>query len=103
MARISGNDESFSRYFGDSLQFTNCILDSIATYHMTPQVLYFIPGSLEDTDKCIEVADGNYVTAKPKGEIQIIMCIDNGDPFVATLHNVLFAPDICDRLFLIIK
>ena len=27
------------------------------------------------------------------------MCDDHGDPFIATLHNVLLAPDIRDRLF----
>ena len=31
------------------------------------------------------------------------MCDDNGDPFIATFHNVLLAPDLCDRLFYIIK
>ena len=30
------------------------------------------------------------------------MCDNNGDPFIATLHNVLLAPDLCDRLFSII-
>ena len=30
------------------------------------------------------------------------MCDDNGKPFVATLYNVLLAPDLCDRLFSII-
>ena len=30
------------------------------------------------------------------------MCNDHGDPFVATLHNVLLAPDLCNRLFSII-
>ena len=30
------------------------------------------------------------------------MCDDNGNPFIATLHPVLLAPDLCDRLFLII-
>ena len=30
------------------------------------------------------------------------MCDDNGDPLIATLHNVLLAPDLCDRLFYII-
>ena len=38
MAQISGNDESYSRNFGDSLQLTNWILDSGAKCHMTPQV-----------------------------------------------------------------
>ena len=27
------------------------------------------------------------------------MCNDNGKKFVATLYNVLLAPDLCDRLF----
>ena len=30
------------------------------------------------------------------------MCDDNGYPFIATLHNVLLAPDLCDTLFSII-
>ena len=30
------------------------------------------------------------------------MCGDNGKTSVATLYNVLFAPDLCDRLFSII-
>ena len=30
------------------------------------------------------------------------MCNDNGDTFIATLHNVLLAPDLCNRLFSII-
>ena len=34
---------------------------------MTPNFKDFIPGSLEDTDKHIEVADGHHVTAKQKG------------------------------------
>ena len=46
MAHMSGDDESYSRNFGNSLQLTNWILDSGATRHMTPQVSNFIPGSL---------------------------------------------------------
>ena len=38
---------------------------------MTPDVSDFIPVSLEDTDKCIEVADGHHVTAKQKGQVGI--------------------------------
>ena len=30
------------------------------------------------------------------------MCDDNGKKFVATLYNVLLAPDLCDRLFSIV-
>ena len=65
---------------------------------MTPQVSDFIPGSLVDTDKYVEVDDVNYVTAKQKGKIQIKMCDKNGDPFIETLHNVLLAPDIFEQV-----
>ena len=44
MARMSDNDKSPSRDFGDSSQLTNLSLDSGATCHMMPQVFYFIPG-----------------------------------------------------------
>ena len=59
---------------------------------MTPEVTDFIPGSLEDTDKFIEVVVGHHVTAKQKKTVRIQMCNDNGNTFVATLYNVLLAP-----------
>ena len=31
------------------------------------------------------------------------MCDDNGKNFIATLYNVLLAPDLCNRLFSIIE
>ena len=49
--------------------------------------------------KYIEVADGHHVTAKQKGQVRIQMCDDNGKSFITTLHNVLLAPDLCNRLF----
>ena len=49
-------------------------------------------------DKYIEVADGHHVTAKQKSQVQIKVCDDNGKPFIATLHNVILAPDVCYRL-----
>ena len=64
MARINPNVESTGRYFGDSSQLTNWILDSGATFHMTPDILDFISGSLVETDKYIEFADGNLITEK---------------------------------------
>ena len=102
MASMSDNDECSSRGFGDSSQFTNFILYSGAIFHMMPQVLGFIPYFLEDTDKHIEVADGHHATAKRKGKAQIKMCDDNGDTFIATLHNVILVPDLCNSLFSII-
>ena len=58
-------------------------------YHMTPEVSDFIPGSLEDTDKYIEVENGHHVTAKQIGQVQIKMCDDNGKTFIATLYYLL--------------
>ena len=69
---------------------------------MTPDVSDFILGSLEDSYKHIEVANGHKVTEKQKGQVRIKMCDDYEDLFIATLHNVLLAPYLCDRLFSII-
>ena len=71
MARMSSDDERKSVKYGDSSQLTNWILDSVATCHMTPEVSDFIPGSLEYTDKYIELADGHYVTAEKKSSTNI--------------------------------
>ena len=89
MEHMSTNDKCPSEHFGDSSQLTNWILDSVSTFHMTLEVSYFFSGSLEDTDK-------------QKCQVRIKMCDDHGDPFIATLHNVLLAPYLCDRLFSII-
>ena len=50
---MSSNDKCPSGTSSDSLQFTNWILDSGATCHMTPEFSDLITGSLEDTDKNI--------------------------------------------------
>ena len=54
---------------------------------MTPEVTDF------------EVVDGHHFTAKQKGQVRIKMCDDNRKPFIATIHNVLLPPDLCNRLF----
>ena len=38
---------------------------------MPNDIIGFILGSLEDTDKHMEVADGHHITAKHKGQVQI--------------------------------
>ena len=68
MAHMYDNDECPSRHFGDSSHLTNWVLDSGATCHMTPEVSDFIPGSLKNTDKHIEVSDGHHVMEKQKGQ-----------------------------------
>ena len=102
MARMSNNDECPSGNFIDSSQLTNLILDSGETYHLTPEVSDFIPGSLEDTDKHIEVADGHPVTEKQKGQVQIKICNDHREPFYCNVTQRTFSPDLCDILFSIV-
>ena len=64
---------------------------------MTPEVLYFIPGSLEDTDKHIEVSDIHYVTAKQKGQVRIkyvtIMEILSSQHYTEYLWHQTYATD----------
>ena len=60
MVRMSDNDKRPGRYLGDSSQWTSWTLDSGATCHMTPQVSSFIPGSLKDTYKHIEIVYKHY-------------------------------------------
>ena len=102
MAQMSSYDKRESKDYGDSSQLTNWILDSGATCHMMPEVTEFIPGSLEDTYIFIEVADGHHVMGKQKSSVRIQICDGNRKKFVATLYNVLLAPDLCNRLFSII-
>ena len=69
---------------------------------MTPQDLDFIQVLLEDKYINSKAANGIHVKTKQKGQIRKRMCNDNRDTFIATLHNVLVAPDLCSRLFSII-
>ena len=65
MARMSDNDKCPSRYFDDSSQLTNWILDLGAMCHIMQE----FQDSLEDTDKHIEVSDINQVMAKQKIQV----------------------------------
>ena len=103
MARMSNDDVHENKDYGNSSQLTNWILDSGATCHMKPEVTDFIPGSLEDMYKFIEVADRHHITAKQKGSVLIQMFDDNGKTFVTKLYNVLLAPDLCDGLFSFVR
>ena len=82
---MSSDDKHKMKDYGDNSQLTNWILDSGAMCHTAPEVTYFIPGSLEDTDKFIEVADGHHVTEKQKGSVRIQMCDNNGKTICCNL------------------
>ena len=42
------------------------------------------------------------MSQQKKCQVRIKICDNRGYPFIATLHNVILAPDLCDRLFSII-
>ena len=69
MARISTNAEITGRYFGNSLQLTNWVLDSGTTCHMTPDISDYITGLLVETGKYNEVLDGIFFTTKQTGDV----------------------------------
>ena len=58
------NAEITRRDFRDSSPLINWILDSDATYHMTPEISDFIQGSLMETNRHIGVAYGDFITLK---------------------------------------
>ena len=68
-----------------SSQVTNWILDLGVTCHRTQEISDLMLGSLVETDKYIEVADGHFATAKKAGEVQIKMHDNNGKPLIDIL------------------
>ena len=64
MAHMYSNAENPRRYFKDSSQLNNCILDSGATFHMTLDISDFVLGSLSETDKYIKILNGIFVTER---------------------------------------
>ena len=102
MARIYYNAETPRRYLWDRSQLTNLILDSGTTCHMKPAIPGFVLGSLVETDKYIKVAYGHFFIAEPSWEVQIKMRDDDVKPFIDTLYNILFSPDLYTRTFSII-
>ena len=66
------------------MQLINCVFDSGETCQIIQLIQDFIPGSLVETDKYIEVEDGHFVAANQTGEVETKMCDNNGKLFVAT-------------------
>ena len=66
MVHMSTNAEITRRSYGDNSHLTNFILNLGETCKMTPDISDFIPGSLVETDKYIEVADGNFSQRKKR-------------------------------------
>ena len=102
MARMYGNDEFLSEHFGDSSQLTNSILDYGETCHMTPEFSDLLQVHYKIRINILKLRTDITSQRRKKGQVRIKICDDNGDPFIATLHIVLLAPDLCEKLFSII-
>ena len=63
---------------------------------MTPDISYFIPDLLVETDKYTEVSGGNFVTANQTEEIQIKIRNDNVKPLIDMLYCLLLTIDLCN-------
>ena len=61
---------------------------------------YLIPGSLEDTDKHIKVADGHHVTAKKRSQAQIKMYDDHGVPFIENVTQRTLGTGLMQQVIL---
>ena len=55
---MSTNARSTRIIYEHILQLTNWILDSGVTYHMTPEILDFIPGPLVETKNILKMQMG---------------------------------------------
>ena len=82
MVCMSYNADSSRKEFEYSSQLTNCILDSGATCHMTPDISDCILRSLVETYKYIEVVYGHFFTVKERISSNK-MCENNGKLFIS--------------------
>ena len=55
MACMSIDEERKSEKYGDSSQLTSWILDPGVTFHMTPEVLGFLQGTLENKKNTLKL------------------------------------------------
>ena len=69
MSHMSSNAKIPKRNYGDSSQMINLFFDSGATCHMTIYISDYIPVSLAERDKYIEVPDGDFATVKQTGQV----------------------------------
>jgi len=86
---------SFGLNVLDTLFTHSWILDSGATYHMTPLPKYFSTYFPCPSNKKVFIVDGTLITTSGQGEVQI-------NPYI-TLKNVLHVPKLSINLISIQK
>ena len=72
--------------------------DTGASSHFTPCLLD-LKEVEEGLDLGVEVADGHIVKCTARGIVEINMIADDGLPFKANLHGVIYVPGLKRRLF----
>ena len=77
----------------------NRLLDYGATAHMTPHVTDFLPDSLIDTNKIVEIADGSEASCTLHGSVLLNMLDDRGEQIQGEMEGVLYIKGLTQRLF----
>jgi len=83
---------------GDPRNLNNYLPDSGATQHMTPCLADLVDTG-EGQKLGVEVADGHIIKCTTTGNTRISMQDDNGNPFNATLSEVMDIPGLSRHLF----
>ena len=73
------------------------IIDQRATWHQRFRILFQVCYKIRINTLKLRTDIMSWQNKTDKYELK--MCDNNGYLFIATLHNVLLAPDLCDRLF----
>ena len=75
------------------------IVEQRATRHHQFQILFQVHYKIRINTLKLRT---DITSQRKKSQVWIQTSDNNGDPFIATLHNVLLEPDLCDRSFSII-
>jgi hypothetical protein len=74
------------------------MLDTGASSHFTPYLLD-LKEVEEGLDLGVELADGHIVKYIARGIVEINMIIDDGEPWKAHLHGVIYVPGLKKPIF----
>jgi len=85
--------DPFIDHIGQALNLCNWLPDFRASSHMTP-CLADLEHVEEELNLGVEVADGHIVKCSACGLAAIDMVNDDGMPFKAMLHDVIYIPGL---------
>ena len=85
-------------FIGIGSDLRNWMPDTGASSHFTPCLLD-LQEVEEGLDLGVEVADGHIVKCTARGIVEINMIAEDGQPWKAHLHGVIYVPGVKRRLF----